>query len=64
MKNILETLKGLPNCSKFLSLIRRSKLESIFSGSRPITVFVPSNKGCDCLEDVKDIGKNSQKIVN
>ena len=63
MKNILATIKELPNCSKFLSLIHKAKLEKVFTGFQPITVFVPSNKGCECLKNKKVLDKDAGKIV-
>ncbi len=64
MKNVLTTLKGLSNCSRFYNLVKRAKLEGVFAGKKLITVFVPTNKGCDCLEDDEILEKDVKKLVS
>ncbi|NTV23715.1 MAG: fasciclin domain-containing protein [Nanoarchaeota archaeon] len=50
MKNIVETLKGLKECSTFFSMVDATDLKKKLSGKEEYTLFAPTNLGCECID--------------
>ncbi|HJN57229.1 MAG: fasciclin domain-containing protein [Candidatus Woesearchaeota archaeon] len=63
MKNIYETLKEIKECSVFLSLIEKSSMQGQLSTAKNLTIFVPENKGCACLEDESFLECNLSNVI-